>query len=54
MYDAEEEAWKELARRKEKQRLDEAFERFMHEHKPEASPAVIKAAFQAGWEAAKE
>lgn len=54
MYDAEEEAWKELARRKEQQRLDEALERFMHEYKPEASPTLIKVAFEAGWKAAKE
>lgn len=54
MYDAEEEAWKELARRKEQQRLDEALEKFMHEYKPEASPTLIRVAFEAGWKAAKE
>lgn len=54
MYDAEEEAWRELARRQEQQRLDEALQRFMQEYKPEASPTLIRVAFEAGWRAAKE
>jgi hypothetical protein len=54
MYDAEEEAWRELARKQEQQRLDEALERFINDYKPEASPSLIRVAFEAGWRAAKE
>ena len=54
MYDAEEEAWRELARKQEQQRLDEALERFINDYKPEASPSLIRVAFEAGWRAAKQ
>lgn len=54
MYDAEEEAWRELARRQEQQRIDEALQRWMEQTKPEASPKLIREAFLAGWRAAKE
>ena len=54
MYDAEEEAWRELARKQDQQRLDEALERFINDYKPEASPSLIRVAFEAGWRAAKE
>jgi hypothetical protein len=54
MYDAEEEAWKDLARQQDLQRMDEAFRRYMEQNKPEASPSLVREAFAAGWRARSE
>ena len=49
MYDSEEEAWRDLEKRKERERFEDAFAEFMDRCKPEASPAVVRLAFEAGW-----
>lgn len=54
MYDAEEEAWREAMRLQERRIIDEALQRFIEDYQPEASPTIIRLAFEAGWRAAKQ
>jgi hypothetical protein len=54
MYEAEEEAWRELARKQDLKKMDEAFHQYLLDCKPEASPMALKEAFSAGWRSAKE